>query len=254
MSNNDQHGDYFASSLQKAYFGENNMNKQQSGSNILSLIDEISNIEKYSVGEEAGIKIDPKFITMRDSMDYFMSGFKVTASTGVVSILLIPVAVSVLMAKLPIFGTTLPTLYDKTFAFCLSLGWNIGLMFLFAYAAKNYSGELTRKMINNLLTGMTVGIVLKFVLAFIIYNLLYFKILEPNNLFHMLTKITFSQTMIPFMSKFYNLLIDIRESLPSSTMFILLTSIIFIVVPWAVVFVKYRKMQKGRELSELIRK
>jgi len=218
------------------------------------LIETIATIEQYAVAERAGVNVDPRFVTIKDVMDFFMVGLKTTFASTIISIILIPISVGVISQKIAIFGTTTPALFDKIFAFLLAISWNIGLALVFAYTATNYTGSLTKKMIRNLLGGMTVGMFLKIIISFILYNTLYFLVLTDKRLIAMIDKTWMMfPKLAPFVIKFATLLQNIRESLPTSVVFVALTSIVFILMPWIVVFYRERQIRKGKDLSELVK-
>lgn len=115
------------------------------------LIDAISEIEQFYVAESEGSEIPERFFTIKNRIEFFEVGFKGSFISGLVTVLLTPVAIGVIENMIPVFGSGEPSAYDKLFVFAIALSFTIGYSLFIGVLGRYYRGKVTRSMIRNFL-------------------------------------------------------------------------------------------------------
>lgn len=210
---------------------------------IFKAIDEI---QKYYVGEINGSPIDPNFLSLLNRWDFWGVGFKGALFSGLVSILMTPLAIGVLEDIIPLFGSSQATTFDKIFAFALALFSSIGYALLAAHAARFYYGNMPRLMIRSLIGGITVAAILKLIVALILYHSVYLFVLTPPRVWGAL------EYLQPLLSRqwlvwFYYRVMEFKPVLLTSAWFVALSTFLFIFIPVATVIVSDYRFKRMEE-------
>ncbi len=194
------------------------------------IIDAVSEIEKYSAMDRKGSEIPERFFTTKNRIEYFEAGFKGSLISGVVSALLAPFAIGVIERMIPVFGDAEPTAFDKGFVFLIALSFSIGYAVFTGSMGRYYSGNFTRVMIKSFVSGSITGAILKMILAFILFHFLYLVVFTEERIAAFLA--VFRSWAHPgTLNSIYRWIIDFRPVFLISAWFIVLTTLIFIMVP-----------------------
>jgi hypothetical protein len=194
------------------------------------IIDAVSEIEKYSAMDRKGSEIPERFFTTRNRIEYFEAGFKGSFISGLVSAFLAPFAIGVMEKMIPVFGDAEPTAFDKAFVFLIALSFSIGYAVFTGGMGRYYAGNFTRVMIRSFVSGTIVGAVLKMILAFILFHFLYLVVLTEGRIAAFLS--IFRSWAAPgTMEQVHSWIVDFKPVLLISAWFIVLTTVIFIMVP-----------------------
>ena len=130
------------------------------------------------------------------------------------------------------FGDTTPNIIDQFSALLLALSFYIGYAMFIAKSAKNYIGEYTKSMVRNLLGGMTLGAVVKAILAYIVFQTIYFFIATECHIFWVAQQLYHARLKAESISRFYYWVVGFRSVFLTSANFVVLSTIIFTVIPW----------------------
>jgi hypothetical protein len=194
------------------------------------IIDALSEIEKFSAMDRKGSEIPERFFTTKNRIEYFEAGFKGSLVSGLVSALLAPLAIGVLEKLIPVFGDSEPTAFDKGFVFLIALSFSIGYAVFIGGMGRYYAGRFTRVMIRSFVSGTIVGAILKMVLAFILFHFLYLVVLTEERIATFLS--IFRSWVAPgTLENVYGWIVEFKPVLLISAWFIVLTTVIFIMVP-----------------------
>jgi uncharacterized membrane protein (UPF0136 family) len=194
------------------------------------IIDALSEIEKFSAMDRRGSEIPERFFTTKNRIEYFEAGFKGSLVSGLVSALLAPLAIGVLEKLIPVFGDVEPTAFDKGFVFLIALSFSIGYAVFIGGMGRYYTGKFTRVMIRSFVSGTIIGAVLKMVLAFILFHFLYLVVLTEERIAAFLS-IFRSWITQRTLEQVHGWIVEFRPVLLISAWFIVLTTVIFIMVP-----------------------
>lgn len=195
------------------------------------LLEAISYIDQNYANELGGCMIHSRFLTTKQRLEFMEVGFRSAFASGIVTALLTPVAIGVIEQYIPMFGDANPTLFDKFSAFLLALGFSIGYAIFMAKTATCYIGKYTRAMILNLLGGMAFGAVLKAVVAFIAFHFIYFKVLTDGNVTWAVSKLYHARLSEKTVTGIFSWVQGFKNVFLTSAYFILVTTVIFIVIP-----------------------
>lgn len=194
------------------------------------VIDAVSEIEKYSAMDRRGSQIPERFFTTKNRIEYFEAGFKGSLISGLVTALLAPLAIGVIERMIPVFGDKEPTAFDKGFVFLIALSFSIGYAVFTGGMGRYYNGNFTRVMIKSFVSGSIAGAILKMVLAFIFFHFLYLAVFVEDRIASVVY--VFRSWADPgYLENIYQWLVHFRPVLLISAWFIVLTTLIFIMVP-----------------------
>lgn len=146
------------------------------------LLDAISYIDQNFANEMGGCLIKARFLTTKQRLEFMEVGFRSSFASGVISVLLTPIAIGVVERYIPMFGEANPPLFDQLCALLLALSFSLGYAVFIAKTSTQYVGEYTKSMVRNLLGGMIGGAALKAVLAFAAFHFMYYKIFSDENI------------------------------------------------------------------------
>lgn len=216
------------------------------------IIEAISNIEFYHAQEKRGVILSAGFFTLKQKIEYFEVGFRGSFISGLITAMIVPVAIGVVERMIPVFGSTSPTTFDKVFVFLLAFGFTLGYSCFIARAASLYIGPYTRSMIRNFIGGVVIGAVGKMIIAFIFFHFLCMVVLTRKHVILLLLR--FRKYMeIETLISIYRWTMEFRPVLLTSSYLIVVTTSIFIAMPlMAMLFVSFRnrRLQKIKAIVE----
>jgi hypothetical protein len=208
------------------------------------LLETVGEIQRFYVAESGGSVIPEDYFTIDMRMEYFWLGMRSVIGGGVLIFFFMPLLMGVLTSNIPVFGQSEATLFDKIYIILMTLMFSLGYAFFLSYAARFNGGNVTRLMLKNLYSGATFGSVFKGVVSFIFYNFLYFIVLTESNIYKVLSKASFMSSQLK--SDIYTWIIDVRPTLLSSSVMIIVVSIIYITICWVSYFASENR-KKGME-------
>ncbi len=194
------------------------------------LIDAISEIEQFYVAESEGSEIPDRFFTIKNKIEFFEVGFKGSFISGLITVLLTPLAIGVIENMIPVFGSNTPSTYDKLFVFSIALFFTIGYSFFIDMIGRYYSGRVTISMIRSFVNGLITGAVLKLILAFIFYHFIYLVVLKEERVASFLLSIH-SRFKGDYINDVYSWVLNFKPVFLTSAYFIALTTALFILIP-----------------------
>ena len=196
------------------------------------LLEAIAYIDQNFANEMGGCIINSRFLNTKQRLEFMEVGMRSSLVSGMISAVLTPIAVGVLERHIPIFGDTTPTLVDQGAALLLAVSFYVGYAIFIAKSATSYVGEYTRSMVRNLLGGMTLGSAIKVFVVFVAFQSCYFFIMKDQYLAWLASqcyRVRFKQETAV---KVFHWLQDFRETLLTSANFVVLTTVIFTLIPW----------------------
>lgn len=194
------------------------------------LLEVIGEIQRYSVAESGGSVIPEDYYTIDMRMEYFWLGMKTVIHGGFLMMLLMPLFVGVIQAKIPVFGHKVPTLFDRGYVFVMTISFSLVYALFFTYAARFNAGRVTKLMLNNLFWGATTGSFIKAVCSAAFYHVVYYVVITEANLYSLLNKMT--RVSSAFRKDIYYWVLNMRPVLLDSSWMMMLTALIFIVLCW----------------------
>lgn len=208
------------------------------------LLEAIGFIEQAYADESGGAEIDPRRLTTPVRLEFIEVGFWSSFVSGLVTAMLSPLAIGVLENRVPIFGSTSPSLFDQACGLLLAVSFSLGYSFFLAGVATKHLGGYSRAMVSNLLYGVTASGALKALIVFISFHMLYFYVLTDKNII----------TVIKWLYKFklpYEIAVaiflwvkDFKGVFLTSAYFVAVTAAIFIIIPYAAMFWAHLRNKK----------
>jgi len=208
------------------------------------LLEALSYIDQNFANELGGCIIKSRFLNTQQQLEFMEVGFRSSFVSGIISVILTPIAIGVLEKYIPMFGNTEPNVLDQFSALLLALSFYIGYALFIAKSAKSYIGEYTRLMVLNLLGGMTGGAVLKAVLAYIAFQTAYYYIASESHIFWVAQQLYRAHLNEQSVTRFYFWTLGFRPVFLTSAVFVLFTTIIFTVIPWISYFWAKKRNKK----------
>ena len=210
------------------------------------ILDAISEIQQYYTVEKGGSNIPEDFLTVKGKVSFFMVGFKHASLSGLVSILLTPMALGVASECIPIFGSRNPGLFDKFLALMIALAFNLAYSGLISILRKYNVGSITKTAIRSLLSGIMVAMGVKVFFSWVLFHLMYFIAFDPYNLTRILAKTPLLSGTVKV--RVFDFLLQFRPVLLTSAYFIAITSVLLVGIPAVFIY------RGGRRLEEELRK
>jgi len=209
-------------------------------------IDAISQIERNNELERQGSDIPMRLFTTGQKLEFWEVGCKSTLWSGIISILITPLAIGVIEQMIPIFGDINPSMGDQLIALLLAASFAIGYAFFLGRIGMLYDGKYTRIMIRSFLSGVFMSGIFKIVFAMIFYHTLVFVVFTEDRLSRILLMLHnkwFSVSMAT-LNSWYAFLLDFKDVLILSAYFITVTTTIYITVPYICIMIKKWKKRK----------
>ena len=75
------------------------------------------------------------FFTLKQQIEYFEVGFRGSFISGLITAVITPLAIGVVERRIPVFGSTTPSDFDRIFVFLLAFGFWLGYACFIARAA-----------------------------------------------------------------------------------------------------------------------
>lgn len=205
------------------------------------LLEAISYIDQNFANEIGGCIINSRFLTTKQRLEFMEVGVRSSLVSGMISAVLTPIAIGVLERHIPIFGDSSPTFLDQSAALLLAVSFYVGYAIFIAKSTTCYIGEYTRSMVRNLLGGMTLGSTIKAVAVFLAFQTLYFYGLKDKYLAWIASQFFRLRLKHETAVKVFIWMQGFRETLLTSANFVVLTTLIFTVIPWiAYLYAKFR--------------
>lgn len=136
-----------------------------------NLIDAISEMQNFSVGEQKGLDVSENYFTWQMSIEFFAVGFKSLMPGFLICLFCIPLAVAISMGVVPVYGG-MPSLYDKVYMFIVALAVSITATLILFTAAKYVEGTTTFQMAKSMYGGAMVSVLVKGVVLFVVFQLI----------------------------------------------------------------------------------
>lgn len=209
----------------------------------VGLIDAIAEIQQYYVVERQGSTINSEFLTMKGKMMFMEIGFKAAFISGLVSALMTPVSIGVLEEYIPIFGSSDPSLFDKTFALILSISFTLGYALFLSSLGKYYIGDITKTSVKNLMGGFVGGALLKMTLVFIFFHFVYFILLDADRLANYLLKLS-PIVQRSTLETTYQWILNFKPVFLTSAYFVIFTTVLTISIPVMSIVIQSRRTKK----------
>ncbi len=216
------------------------------------IIDAISNIEYYHAQEKRGAILSAGFFTLKQKIEYFEVGFRGALVSGLVTALIMPVAIGVTEKMIPVFGSSSPNAFDVFFVFLLAFGFTLGYSCFIARAASLYIGPYTRSMIRNFVGGVITGAIGKMVIAFIFFHFMYMVVLSEKHVACVLLRFRGKASM-DTLNAIYRWILDFKPVLITASYLVVITTAIFIAIPlvaMSLASARNRKLEKVKAISE----
>lgn len=208
------------------------------------LLDAISYIDQNFANEMGGCMIKARFLTTKQRFEFMEVGARSSFASGMISVLLTPLAIGVVEKYIPMFGESNPSVFDQFCAMLLAMSFSLGYAVFIAKTATQYIGEYTKSMVRNLLGGMIGGSVLKAVLAFIAFHGIYFKVFSDQNIVWVLSKVFYTRFSMETITKIFKWVQSFRGIFLTSSYFIVLSTILFIMIPCVAYLWTWRRNEK----------
>ena len=215
------------------------------------LIEAISNIEFYHAQEMRGAILSDGFFTLKQKIEYFEVGFRGSFISGLITAMILPVAIGVVEKMIPVFGSTSPTAFDKFFVFLMAFGFTLGYSCFIARAASLYIGPYTRSMIRNFVGGVVTGAFGKMFVAFIFFHFLYMVVFTKNHIVRLLLVFRRYMGTETFISV-YRWMTEFRPVFLTASYLIVFTTLIFITIPLITMHFVARRNRRLEEIKAIV--
>ena len=215
--------------------------------NLLQAIEEIQHMS--AIEKSMDEPLDKNFFSTKQRWDFFMMGARNGFLNGFITALLTPLAFGVLDKMIPLFGDKQLTTFDEIYAFMLAMGFSLGLAIFLSTLHKCYVGTISKGMILNLFGGMFAGITVKVSIVFVVFNWL-FVFLNPQ---HVYSALLFIHKYLPHTNLVpaYYWILKFRNVFPESVVFVALSSLLVIVIPFLTLMVTsiHNRVRKEKALD-----
>jgi len=208
------------------------------------LFDVISFIERQHEYEIGGAEAPSGLFTTKQWWEFWEVGAKLSLKSGLWMSLTVPIFVGVLQRFIPIFGDTVPTLFDVIYAGCLSLGFPLVFSGFIAKSTALHHAGMSRKMVTAFMSGMTQGAVFKALLAFFVYHFLYIAVLTDENIINAALWLKRYRVNTEKLVSWAQWFMDARGILLDSAWWIVITTIIIVSLPYLTFYKTKRKIAK----------
>lgn len=212
----------------------------------VGLLEAVSEIQRYYVAESGGSGIPVDYFTLEMQMEYLWLGTKSVLHGGIFTIVFMPILVGVLQDKIHLFGHDTVTVIDRIYMLMLTMMFSMGYAFFYSYASRYNAGEVTKRMLLNMFSGVTIGSFIKALISVLVYHMMYFAVLTEKNVYWVLSKMSFIRASIR--NDMFYWIKDTKEVFISSSLWVLFTSLATIAVCWVSYYIsenRKKNMEKG---------
>lgn len=212
----------------------------------VSLLEAVSEIQRYYVAESGGSGIPADYFTIDMQMEYMWIGTRSVLHGGIFTIIFMPILIGVLQDKIHVFGHETVTVTDRIYMLCITLMFAMGYAFFYAYISKFNAGEVTKRMLLNMYSGVTIGSIIKAVVSILIYHLCYFAVFTEGNVYWVLSKLKFISAAVR--TDIFYWIKDTKDVFITSVLWVFFTSVAYIMVCW-ICYITSENRKKSQEKS-----
>lgn len=178
------------------------------------LLHTLSLIEQFSVAERDG-EIPTEVLTTQALALFMLKGFEMSLIGVITTAVLSPIMFAVQEGIIPVFGAYGLTLFDKIFIFILTTSFTFGSSILICMMlGRLYCGNITKKTIHALVSGIVVGSLFISFLVMILMHILFFKYLTPEGVVYLVGQLP--STLRPSYRFVYWVFQFLDQMIPSS--------------------------------------
>ncbi len=144
------------------------MSFERKSPRLYTVVDAISEIQRYHIIENTGQEIPSDFLTVKGVLMFSLAGFQTGLLEAGILALLLPICWGVWEGAVGAFGKTETDLVGKFLVFFFSFG--VSLLFTCVFAgisAKYCSGDLSRKAVDSLIAGRMFSLVCSGIVFFV---------------------------------------------------------------------------------------
>ena len=217
------------------------------------VFDVVSRIQKFSAAEKRGAVMSADFLSIKEQWDLMAIGFKKTISSGLVTAAFTPLLVGVIEKVIPCFGDAEPTFVDKILVFALTIGFPLSYASVVYHLGQYYTGEYTKAMIKQFISGVIWGAICKIIVVFVGFNAISILLMNEKNLVRFVLFLAEHLPKAPpeKLNKFYFFLVSMRGVLETSAYFVLfITVAIQICIPLASIWFQNKKTKEHAGLAD----
>jgi hypothetical protein len=217
------------------------------------VFDVVSRIQKFSAAEKRGAVMSADFLSIKEQWDLMAIGFKKTISSGLVTAAFTPLLVGVIEKVIPCFGDAEPTFVDKILVFALTIGFPLSYASVVYHLGQYYTGEYTKAMIKQFISGVIWGAICKIIVVFVGFNAISILLMNEKNLVRFVLFLAEHLPEAPpeKLNKFYFFLVSMRGVLETSAYFVLfITVAIQICIPLASIWFQNKKTKEHAGLAD----
>lgn len=209
----------------------------------LNLLDAVSEIQQMCAIEKKMVEtdyMDGNFFTTKQRIDFFSVGLRNAFLHFFFTLLITPISIAVLHNLIHLFGDRKITTFDEIYALILAFSVSIGFGVFLTTLRECYLGVISKAMIKNLFGGLVFGEAVKIALTAIIYAIIYNSI-TPESVVSFISFLNahFSSLMMRLHADYtamYYWILKFRDVFPLSTVFVFLSGVFMVGIPFAVIF------------------
>ena len=214
------------------------------------LIDLLAKIQRISSIERGGAELPDGYVTVKQKIDFFTAGFKIGFISSFFMGLLMPLALSVALGKIPIFGAVDQSVFDKAYILIFAASISLSYAFIIGTSLKGCGPpQATKNLIGQFLGGFNSGIVLKCLVLFAAFHALYFSFPEER-IFDVFSKLANgpgrNAWIFERIDALYTLTVALRSVLIESAYTALATGSVSITVVYAYVLLGRRRLKRRK--------
>jgi hypothetical protein len=179
-------------------------------------------------------------------------GFRGSFVSGLITALIMPVAIGVTEKMIPVFGSSSPTAFDVFFVFLLAFGFSLGYACFISRAASMYIGPYTRSMIRNFVGGVITGAIGKMIIAFIFFHFMYMVVLTEKHVAWVLLRFR-GRAGMDTLNAIYRWVIEFKPVFITASYLVVVTTLVYIAIPlvaMSLAAARNRKLEKVKAISE----
>jgi len=214
---------------------------------IKGLLESLAEIEQTYVFEQSGGTVDENYFTTKEKLEFFGVGLKGVLSGSIIMLVLLPLMIDVFYKNITVFTPETGTFYmtfDRVYVLCLSMGITLGTAGFFIYISTFNGGIISQAKISSLFWGVSFGFIIKIFISFFIYGMLYNLVITQQNIVVFLNWLDFFDISYTLKGKLYNFIMNMKDTLMPSLIFLVITTIIMTVMIWLGYFAGKRKKKK----------
>lgn len=216
-----------------------------------SLIHAMSEIEQFSVAEMSS-EIPGGSLPTATSLSFFEVGVKAGILIGFFTTATSPLMMAASERLVPIFGSFDYSLFDKLFSFTLSISFTICYaFFIFSILSHSYVGNITKKAINSLVSGIIISIMTKSFLILLLFHYISLTLINPESVSNILIDIQ-NSGFFPYwdFGSIFSWIMRFKQVLIPSAYFIFVINTIFAFIVFMAVIIGKIRTRRMKEFKE----